>query len=212
MDSPAYFAPASRVDVARCVPAFHRILPAGPWSVVSYSHPFAGVGALAWWSDCAQPEPPAGAWTTSPDGLLYAPPATLPTQAELAKAHGPRGIDVTLASGVVVTMPLASLAPRKLSLTRATTGEYADAYGRLAYQVREKLTAAGAGGIDILDPDVITLVATGLGLAYRVTPELLDDLGWLSDVDIDPLLCALMGSDPKAFAGDATPSRSPAGA
>lgn len=210
MHSPAYFAPGAKADVAREMPAFRRLLPAGPWQTQTWAHPSLGWGALAWWVGCTQPEPTPEAWREIPDGLWYAPPALLPTQAELARPNCPGGIDVPLICGRVVTMPLATLAPRKLRLTTGTAGEPADEYGRLAYAVRDRLAAAGKAGLPVLDPDLLRLLTAGLQLAYRVTPELLDDLEWLSTGDIDPLLCAALGHDPKASEPAETSSRSPA--
>lgn len=208
MHSPAYFAPGVKADVARDIPAFRRILPAGPWQVLGFNHPTLGWGALAWWADCPQPE--GEAWRESPDGLWYLPPTQLPSQADLAKPNSPAGIVVSLSGGQAVTMPLAAIAPRKLSLTTGTAGAPADEYGLRAAAVHSRLTGAGKDGLPLLDPDVLAMIAAGLALAYRVTTELLDDLGWLTTADIDPLLCAGLGHDPKASAPGATPSQSPA--
>lgn len=208
MDSPAYFAPGAAVDVAPAMPCFARILAAGPWQVTAINHPTRGWGALAWWPGC--PQPGDVSWRQSPDGLWYASPARLPTQAELARANAPRGIEVQVTCGASLTMPLATLAPRRLSLLTGAVGIPADEYGRLAYTVSNRLREAGSAGLPIVDAEVLRLLVAGLGLAYRVTAELLEDLGWITTADVDPLLCAALGHDPKACEPGAISSPSPA--
>jgi hypothetical protein len=205
--SPAYFAPGVAADAAAAMPCFRRILPAGPWQVASYNHPVQGWGAMAWWVGCAQPEDLPD-WRASPDGLWYCGPAALPGQAELARPNAPRGIEVPVTCGAMLTMPLATLAPRRVSLLTGQLGEPADEYGRLGYAVSARLRAAGEAGLPVTDREVLRFLTAGLALAYRVTAEMIEDLGWVTTADVDPLLCAALGHDPKASEPAATSSPS----
>jgi hypothetical protein len=211
LTSPAYFIPGKQsVDVAREMPELQRILPAGPWATALWAHPSQGWGVLAWWADCAQPEPAPEQWRQCQDGLWYARAPRLATQEQLAKPNMPPAIDVQLASGRTISVPMALVAPRKLRFGAQTVGDYATEFGQLAHQLHSAILA----GTDMpqTHPLILGTMLRALELAYRVTDEILDDLEWLTDADVDPIICAVMGLDPKAdaHAKTSSPCASPA--
>lgn len=206
----AYFAPGVKASgkAAWEIAAFDRVKSAGPWLCTDGRGPDGETGALIYWD--TPPENGRGTWRICPDGLHYWSPRVPPNPESLARRNCPRGIDVLMSTGVLLTIPLAVAAPRKVSLSLCTADEPASEFGVLAYRVFERLAAKEPVGVT--DRDVLRLVTLALEAAYRVTPELVDDLGWITTADIDPILCAILGSDPKASnpAGGSSPS--PAGA
>ncbi|HEV8176273.1 MAG TPA: hypothetical protein VGP44_01150 [Gemmatimonadales bacterium] len=215
-----YFLPGGKAAPPREIPAFARVLESGPWSSTEFNHHEAGSGALLFWTDKSigqtdlrRPE----AWRKCADGLWYCRPAVLPDQSILAKRNCPQGIDVTLATGLLLTIPLATAAPRAVCFSSGSLGDPSSEFGRVADAVYDRMAngkddAGKAKGLPLLDPQVLRLVTLALMAAYRVTPELLDDLGWITSADIDPILCAIMGTDPKAFEPAGVSSPLPAGA
>ncbi len=207
-----YFAPGVKVPgPATDIAVFARLMTAGPWKAKSAIHPELGQGALAWNGPEEFTEDLLkGEWRECHDGLRYRRPPVMPTQASLARSSCPRGIDVLMSTGVQLTIPLALAAPRKLSFARQTTDEPATEFGRIAHKLGERLRALPEnGGIPNTDPEVLHTVTQALMTAYRVTPELLDDLEWITSADLEPIVCAIMGSDPKAFAPEPSTSPSP---
>ena len=165
--------------------------------------------------DGDQPRNNDGTWTDCGDGLHYLYGQELPTIASLARGHRVDGCDYTTASGVLITVPIATAAPRKVLFASGKTGEPATDFALRAFELFDRLQAMESGGETVLlsDPKIIKLIADALAHVYYVTPELLDELGWITTADIDPLICALMGIDQKkaeTLAGDTSPL--PAGA
>ncbi len=199
MESIAYFAAGvGATDPARDVPQFARVLQAGPWMLSDVIMPDGARGAMIWWSDCERPDQHALEWRTCPDGLRYGKPKNLPDLSEIAKRTIQPGIDVTLVNGMQVTVPVAMLEPRKIDFGSGQAGEPATEFGRRAFAVQARLAATEKGkGLPITDPDVLHLIGMAMMQTYRLPPELLSDLGWVTTVDVDPILCAIMGSDPK---------------
>jgi hypothetical protein len=210
----AYFAPGVRAAPAAEIPAFRRLLPAGPWAVTAAEHPAGqgGRGSLAWQlapgeTPAVVPDVRAWAWRACPDGLWYGSGGGLPSQASLAREAAPPGVDLVLGGGTTLTIPLAVAAPRLIDFGAGGIGEPATELGRLAYRIYDRLTAEQ--GIGLADPDLHRLVLLAVQASYRVTEELLTDLGWISTVDLDPIVCAIFGTHPKASAGGAGNSPSP---
>lgn len=210
----AYFAPGVRVlGPAREIIELARLMVAGPWKVKTAQHPKLGTGALAWNGEGDLPDNllTTGEWRDCGDGLHYRKPSPLPSQADIARAGCPRGIDVLMSTGVLLTIPLALAAPRKLSFARPGLGDPATEFGIIAERLFERFrTLPDDKIISFLDPDCLAVVTQALMAAYKTTPELLDDLGWVTSTDVESILLAVMGSDPKASAPDPSTSPSPA--
>lgn len=177
-----------------------RIALAGPWQFTA--HPLGG--CLATWRGSKVPHVDSlGDGIACDDGLTYFRPAIMPTAMDLAKAlRSADEIDVDLVCGVRVSILLAISAPRRLSFTSGPAiGDPLTEYGLLARDIQRRLAEAPEDQpITVADVGVRRLLFLAIAQRYRVTEELLNDLGWLSTADVDPLLCAIWGSDPKACA------------
>lgn len=211
MRSIAYLAPGvGGTKPARDVPQFARVLGAGPWALTDTVLPDGTVGAMIWWSDCDRPDPADLTWRTCPDGLRYGSPAVLPDISDLAKINAPPGIDVVLVNGMQVTIPVAMLEPRKIDFSTGKATEPATDFGRRAFAIQHRLAELPKDtGIPTTDPEVLHVIGLAFMQEYRLPPELLSDLGWITTVDVDPVLCAIMGADPKASAPAPIASPSP---
>ena len=226
---PAYFSDQTQdAQGAREHKAFARIQTAGPWGYVPLSYRGkAGVfAAQLEVGDMLPMNPEAyGAPRACSDGLIYFPhPRPLP-QELLAKRAAVRGFDVTLMRGVQLTIPLVDLAPKFVSFTggppEAAT-ELEAAMVALWARFREMNAAeadAKANGtpvnptkiVRLTDPDVLRVIALGIQQNYRVTDESLEDQRWITTADLQPLLSALEGADPKSdAAGKPTSPSQPA--
>jgi hypothetical protein len=192
------------------IPQFQRILSAGPWAVGEYSAGVHGMGTVAFWAGTEVGDLDNLQWRQCADGLLYARRG-MPKQTELAKRNTSPGIDITLSTGVYLTVPIAAAAPRKVLFGSGDLGEPVTEYAKRALALFERMSDP-KNKISILDPESLMVVTLAVQAAYRVTTELLDDLGWITSADIDPILCAAMGSDPKALEAADVPSSSPAAA
>lgn len=201
----AYWSDAVRdAMAAKDSPTFARLACAGPWQFTDWRH--EGVrGVLAQWKGAEAGVEQYGAPRKCADGLLYFPSKRPLTQPELAKRGVPKGIDVLTSRGVTLTIPLAVAAPRMLAFDGPdVVGDLASEYGALAAKVFDDMVAKRP----IADADIVRLIALAIGESYRVTPEALSDLRWITTSDIDPILSAMMGADPfpSADAGGSSPS------
>ena len=142
----------------------------------------------------------ASRWRKCHDGLWYLPPSELPDQAMLARERCPKGIDLTSSTGITLTIPLAAAAPRAIDLATGELGEAVAPYAREAYALFDRIDNGET--VTLTDPQVRRVVLLALQACYRLTPELLADLGWITTDDLDPILSAILGSHPKA-SGDA---------
>ncbi len=185
---------------ARDSGVFSRIQDAGPWMYSDCYHD-GRKGITAQWQDKAGPVEleKFGAPRVCGDGLVYFPSKEPISQDDLCKRSCPPGIDYLTTRNVNITVPLASAAPRFVTFGAPGIGTPANEFAQLAYQVFDALSE----NITITDPRVIRLIGLAVRQAYRVTDELLDDLRWITSADIDPILCCIMGSDPKALPGEA---------
>lgn len=196
MHGPAYWAPGVAPCDAPGNPVFAPIQPGGPWSY--WSHP-AG-GTLAVWSDAASHTPEG--YRAPEDiggGLHYCGPLELPHLHDLARPVT-GGTDVRLACGLTITVPVALVEHRQLRLGNRgpRVGAPVTEYGRLAAMLRDR--AAAEGGVPSDDADLLRLLTLAVAQCYRVTADLLDDLGVLAASDTDSLLGAIWCGDPKALA------------
>ena len=210
-----YFAPgvASGIRAAHEIPEFRRVLTAGPWYACA-STQGGKSGALIFQKGDQQPPPHSDRWRECFDGLLYRPDNKRPGTADLVRDdRRMRHLDLTLASGVLISIPVASAAARAVDFGAKKFAAPSDDFGKSAYAFFDRLKEADAARQPKLgDPDTLSLVLLAVQQFYRVTEELLNDLGWISSADIDPIISATMGiSDSKTQAAGGS-SRSSAAA
>jgi hypothetical protein len=196
LSSPAYFLPGVGSAPAFQIPAMAPIMDAGPWAVADYEHPEFGRGALAYWTGCAAPEHRPGDWRKLADGRHYLPPVTLPSPGQLWRDSGPAGIDLQLSSGIYLTIPLAVYSPQVVDLFTGQITGAATTFGVEAFALFDRMAAEPT--IPLTDKQVLRVIALALMARYRLTPELLQDLRWVTTADIDPILSAILGTHPKA--------------
>ena len=205
-NSPAYWAPGVLPADAKGHPIFAEIQHAGPWQY--QSHPDGGT--LATYHGVPGNLDHLAPAREVTDGLRYHAPLVIPHIYDCVKA-GSAGVDLTLACGITISIIEATLIHRQMRIGRGAVGlgDPVTEYGRLACRLLEK--AKKDGGIPNDSPDLTRLIELAVSQRYRVTSELLDDMGIIAADDIDPILaCAWMG-DPKALAPatDGAPNASP---
>lgn len=203
---PAYFAP----DVicsgpARDLPAFARLRAGNKWKACNYRLN-GKPGTVAFLGD-EQPAHDDIGWYESAGGLWYLPGLKMPEQIELVREHRVTGIDYVTSTGATITVPVAASSPRKLLFSSARLGDPAADWAVRAFDLFDRLRSDEK--VSPLEPAVLSLISDALGSVYYVTPEILDELGWITSADIDPLLICMMGTDPKKahlVGGDSSPS------
>jgi hypothetical protein len=203
LDAPfAYWHPGVQAAVASDHPAFQAILYAGPWL---FCTPAEG-GTLAVLNDWPEKGKIArrsldfyGAPVELEDGngLRFLPPKDPVTLHDLA--FGDRaGVDLVLASGMKITVPVAMSHHRQFRLTgKQRLGKPVTEYGRLASELME--AAQKDGKLDEEDPRVWRLVAMAIGQRYRSTADMIDHLDLIALEDVDPILGVVWFGDPKAL-------------
>lgn len=210
-----YFAPGISCGerAAHEIPQFSRVLTADKWYCCNSTQD-GKQGALIFSQSDPQPAPHTTGWRECFDGLMYLPPATLPGTIDLLRPERRmRFIDVLTSRGVLLSIPVASAAAREVDFSAKKFGVPSDDFGKCAYAFFDRLSDTKAASQPKLgDADTLRLVMLAVQQFYRVTEELLNDLGWISSLDIDPIISAIMGAtDSKTKAADGT-SRSSAAA
>jgi hypothetical protein len=205
MIGPAYWAPDVSAAEAKEHPAFASIQHAGPWQY--QTHPAGGTYAtmIGYDNDLALYQEPQELVNC----LHYLAPLAMPTLYDLAKPSGAAGVVVQLACGIAIEVPVAVVRFRQLRLSASAKNRVGDPvteYGRLSVSLLDR--AKVEGGIPHDDPALHRLIVLAISQRYRVTAEILDDMGIISAEDIEPLLGAIWCGDPKAGApaSDGTPS------
>lgn len=188
---PAYFAEVPCEGPARNCQAFERIKPGSRWKAAAGS--VNGKNGTIIWLDGDQPS--EGEWITCPDGLLYLNGQSLPPIATLARQHNVQGVDYTTSKGCMLTIPVASAAPRRVLFGAKKTGSVDDKFALDAFALFDRLEKKDFVALD--DPSIVQLVADAINHVYYMTPEMLDEYGIITTADIDPILMCLMGVDPK---------------
>lgn len=191
---PAYWVPAVAASEAKEHALFAEIQHAGPWQYTTHPHG----GAVASWT-AFDAEAFAAPQEIAP-GVFYLPPKMLPSIYDLARPERGEGVEITLACGVQLTIPVAVIAHRQLRVGRRGErfGNPVTEYGRIACLLKER--ARTEAGIPYDDASLLLLMTLAISQRYRITSELLDDLAILAVEDIDPLLGVIWTGDPKALA------------
>jgi hypothetical protein len=114
----------------------------------------------------------------------------------LWRDSGPAGIDLQLSSGIYLTIPLAVYSPQVVDLFSGQITGAATPFGVEAFALFDRMAAEPS--IPLTDKQVLRVIALALMARYRLTPELLQDLRWVTTADIDPILSAILGTHPKA--------------
>lgn len=198
MYGPIYWAPDVSASEAKGHPIFAAIQHAGPWSYAT--HPQGGT--LAFWTDHPRSLSDYEEPREVSQGLHYHAPKAMPTLYELVKDSTKGGVDLTLACGLVVTVPVALLESSHFRLSRNAKrhGDPMTEYGRLSAQLLDQAKSNGDKGIPDDDAGLLRLIELAIGQRYRVTAELLDDLQIIAQEDIDPIMGTVWYGDPKTFA------------
>ena len=174
------------------MPEFSRIKPGNKW-LATNSTQQGKSGTVVYIGD--QPEANADGWVEQADGLFYLPGRKLPAQVDLVRDHGVRGTDYVTSTGVTLTIPIAALSARKISFSSGQANDYATVFARKAFALFDKLASDTPVMAD--DPDLFALICEAVMQVYYVTPELLDELQWITTADVDPIVVCLMGASPK---------------
>lgn len=194
MNGPAYWAPDVQPIHAKAHPLFVSIAHAGPW--MYRNHPNGGT--IATWEDVSHNLDGFQEPRQVVDGLFYLAPKEIPHIHDLIRSGGKGGVDVKLACGVTITVPMALSQHRQLRLGRGVE-RYSDPvteYGRLASDILARVKEAN--GLPEDDPDMLRLIELAINQRYRCPAELFDDMRLFAPEDMDPLLGAIWCGDPKA--------------
>ena len=194
---PAYWAPDVSPSEAKESAVFAAIQHAGPWQY--QGHPSGGTLATMIGFNAAIEDFTAPQFLSS--GLHYMAPKVMPTLYDLAKPDIGSGVVIQLSCGVAAEIPVAVVRFRQLRLSasaRDRVGDPVTEYGRLSVSLLDR--AKVEGGIPHDDHDLHRLLVLALSQRYRVTAEILDDLGIISTEDVEPMLGIIWCGDPKAGA------------
>lgn len=183
--------------------AFKHIAHCGKWNYAK--HKYNGQkGILAFWNGLAPGTHELDEGKELENGLIYFKPDPMPTQADLGKRSPYPSIPVTTHKGQQLSIPLAVGAPRMVSFTGHEMMEFADDFPVLAGKMESYVENLKDDEEDIAltDQMLVNLVCKAIQQNYKVTPELLEDLRWITTGDIIPIYRAVMGCDPLAFGGE----------
>jgi hypothetical protein len=136
------------------------------------------------------------------DGMVFYPSLIEPTPEFLIRAElkRPQGIWVSLYKGTNIHVALATATPKALILSASgpmRSGGFVTEYPELAFKLWDEYQEKE---ISHTDPRLGRFLFLLVRESYMVTEEMAEDLRWLTDLDIDSLLLASFGVDPKAFA------------
>jgi hypothetical protein len=134
------------------------------------------------------------------EGLEFLPPLTAGSLYDYAREDVHGGVDVRLACGITVSIPVALTQHRQIRLSgpRPTIGDPVTEYGRLAVKTHRE--SEEIHGIQQGHPDVGRLLVLAISQHYAVTAHMIDALQVLSVDDILPIMGAVWHGDPKALA------------
>ncbi len=136
------------------------------------------------------------------DGLTYFPSLAPFTMIDVIRPerHRGQGTWCSLYSGESLYVPLALATYRELILGAGgglKLGGYQNEYGTLGHELFDVFVKEG---IQYSDPRLTRLLFLALQQSYTLTEEMAEDIRWLGEADINPVLHAIFGIDPKALA------------
>lgn len=168
-----------------------RLAGAGPWQYQPHQ-----TGTLATWrangpvprktfADEAQ-------WRKTSDGMLYMPPRTLPTPEMLLRPSMAERIDLTDVvvmpdTGLTLKILPALLTPRQI-MDDNRLGDPCTEYGRVTRRLMDRIRDLGEKCLfsDVAD-DMADVCRLAIAFTYRMTRELLTDLGWLNEASLEAI-------------------------
>ena len=186
--------------------AFAHIAQCGKWNYAPHTH--KGVkGVLAFWKGLAPGLNELSDGEELECGLVYFAPDNI-TQADIAKRAPYPSIDVVTHKGFNLSIPLAVAGPRMVSFTGCELGGFADEFPEAAARLDARIESMEDEDGSDFDTDLINLVSLAMQQTYSVTPELLNDLGWITSNDLIPIYRAIVGADPFPLSGEHDTSNS----
>jgi hypothetical protein len=188
----AYFIPGASTgltaDPLAAGPA-QRLRKSGPWAERE-GNANGKSGVIVTHPNCG-PIPDTVPWTECEDGLLFRC-AVPPDLAHVGRESAPDNVDVKLICGKTVSIALALEAPRQFMMSKRMLGGPVGDFSKIVEEV--SLVKEGEQYPTDL---VIRFITAALAECYRITPEILDAMGIISDKDILPLWEAAMALGPK---------------
>ena len=142
------------------------------------------------------------------DGLTYWPSVTTPDISQLMRKRivVEECNQVDLANGQRIIIRPAYLEPRRI-FSNGTIGDPITAHGQRARRVMDLLLAKDPQGV--AHPEALALWIEAVGVVYRATPELIDDMAMFSIEDVDNVLAAVFQGPKPQPGADTSPSSSP---
>ena len=174
-----------------------RLRAAGPWQYQAH----AG-GTLATWRGAGTRAEDLGVARPVAEGIRYLPPRALPSPDDLARQEraGDSLEAVTVDDqGTVLHIVPALLTPRAI-LSSGLAGDPATRYGREAHAAFRAIAAAPEDKEEAARL-AVAVCRLALCYSYRLTDELLDDLGWINESSVTALWEAVT-KPPKAADGN----------
>ena len=200
----AYLLPGVAAGQALESPQIAAIKCGGPWVASATPH-----GALLTLADYPRSLDAYASPVDIDGGIQWLAPLVQESLYDVARPDVTAGVEVRLACGLLISIPVATIQHRQLLLSgKPRIGPPVTEYGRLAASLYDLVS--GPAGLDKDTPEVARFLVLALAQHYKVTAELIDHLGIISVDDVDSILGAAWTGDPKALApaseGDAKPS------
>lgn len=165
-------------------PRMARLKGAGPWQYQLHSE-----GCMAVWrSKGPVKRAELGEQRPTTDGMIYIGPKELPKPDQLLHAQMRQREDLTevpisLESGETIRIMPAYLSPRQI-MEDNTTGDYTTMYGRSVRKILDKSREKPGLKINDCVNEITECCRLAIMYTYRMTRELLQDLGWLNEDSI----------------------------
>lgn len=187
------------LNFPKCIPA--RLRPFGPWEAQDDA---AGLILTAKdWPSSELGEP-----RKTPEGWTYWPSKETPSLVDLFRQKNV--VDacnwVELTTGEHILIRPAYLEPRKL-FTDGRMGDPITDHGRRARVVMELLDRKDPLGLT--HPEALLLWTEAVGITYRATPEVIDDMPGFAAEDVDNIIAAVFAAPKPPPGAGTSPSPSP---
>lgn len=158
-----------------------RLHSAGPWQYQMHLK-----GALATWrANGPVPRTSFGEERRTVDGLIYYPPKILPTPEDLlrpAMVQKADLVDVVVSqdSGTVIRILPAYMTPRQI-MDDNTVGDSMTVYGRAVRKLLDRMADSKSPKMLDFAEELAECCRLAIMYSYRMTRELLTDVGWLNE-------------------------------